>query len=379
MKIYIDENMPHGRDFFASFGEVITFSGRDVTAQQIKDADILLVRSITKINKDLLALNSTIKFIGTATIGTDHIDLDYLQQRNIPFASAPGCNKISVAEYVLSVLLVLSERRQFDLINKTVAIVGAGNTGSAVYECLTGLGINCILYDPPLQNSGDERIFCDFETVLQADVISLHVPKTMQGDHKTFHLFDDKILKQLKTDQILINACRGEVIDNQALLALAIQKKAPILALDVWEHEPNIEKALLPFVDLATPHIAGYSLDGRARGTEMLYHAFCQLFNFPVTLKSNDFMAKSRIQQITISSSLTIDLLKSLVHLIYDVRRDDALFRSKVNQTNGFDQMRKNYPERRELATLSINFTEFTEHNSNLIDLNKIGFTVNNK
>ena len=379
MKIYIDENVPYGKNFFDSFGEIITFSGRDVTPEQVKDADILLVRSITKVDQTLLSLNDKIKFVGTATIGTDHIDLDYLQKRNIAFSSAPGCNKISVAEYVLSALLVLAESKQFELVDKSVAIVGAGNTGSAVYQCLTGLGVRCKLYDPPLQAAGDTRAFCEFSDVLTSDIISLHVPKTMQGPFKTFHLFDESVLQQLNPEQILINACRGEVIDNQALLTLATQQKTPTLVLDVWENEPNIEKALLPFVMLATPHIAGYSLDGRVRGTEMLYQALCQYLKSETLLKSNDFIVKAKISQTDIQSSLTPELLKSLVHLIYDVRRDDALFRSKVNQINGFDQMRKNYPERRELSTLSVNFIDPSHQHSKTINLNKIGFTVTNK
>lgn len=379
MKIYIDENMPHGKDFFNSFGEVITFSGRDVTAEQLKDADILLVRSITKVNEGLLALNERIQFVGTATIGTDHIDQAYLKQRNIAFSSAPGCNKISVAEYVLSALLILAERKQFVLNDKTVAIVGAGNTGSAVYECLTAVGVACKLYDPPLQAAGDQREFCEFDDVLDADIISLHVPKTMDGEYKTFHLFDQDVLQKLNREQILINACRGEVVDNQSLLSLAQQEKAPILVLDVWENEPNIEKALLPYVELATPHIAGYSLDGRVSGTEMLYQALNQHLNVSPTLNSLDFKDKANIAEITISASISAELLKSLVHLIYDVRRDDALFRAKVNDLNGFDQMRKNYPERRELSTLTLTLIDTISPSSKAIDLNRIGFTVNKK
>ena len=377
MKIYIDENMPHGKDFFCGFGEVITFSGRDITAEQLKDADILLVRSITKVNQALLCLNENIKFVGTATIGTDHIDLEYLKLRNIAFSSAPGCNKISVAEYVLSALLVLAETKQFTLTDKSVAIVGAGNTGTAVYQCLTALGVCCKLYDPPLQAAGDSRDFCDFSDVLSADIISLHVPKTMQGPHKTFHLFDKSVLEQLTQQQILINACRGEVVDNHALLTLALAKKAPILVLDVWENEPNIEQALLPFVELATPHIAGYSLDGRVRGTEMLYQALVKYLNVSPALNSKNFKAAANISQISVSPIITPELLKSLVHLIYDVRRDDALFRTKVNQKNGFDLMRKNYPERRELSTLTLNFTDPLNQNLKIIDFNQIGFTVN--
>ena len=379
MKIYIDENIPYGHEFFKGVGEVVTFSGRDVTAEQVKSADVLLVRSITQVNESLLALNKKIKFVGTATIGTDHIDVTYLQKRGIAFSSAPGCNKVSVAEYVLSALLVLSENKQFNLIDKTVAIVGAGNTGTAVYQCLTAIGVSCVLYDPPLQLAGDNRIFGDFSQVLSADIISLHVPKTMTGDFKTFHLFGEKVLNQLTPAQILINACRGEVIDNAALLTLAKTGNGPTLVLDVWENEPNIDKALLPFVALATPHIAGYSLDGKVRGTEMIYQALCKLLNINPDLKSNDFISHSNIKQITVAHPFDTELLKPLVHLIYDVRRDDALFRNKVNEQDGFDNMRKHYIERRELSTLSIHFSENFNHKLSSIDLNQLGFTVNNK
>ncbi|TEW52949.1 4-phosphoerythronate dehydrogenase [Psychromonas algicola] len=376
MNIFIDENIPYGHAFFKRFGDVTTFSGRGVTPEQVKNADVLLVRSITQVNQSLLALNKKIRFIGTATIGTDHIDLEHLQQRNITFSSAPGCNKVSVAEYVLSSLLVLAEKQQFHLQDKTVAIVGAGNTGSAVYQCLSGLGVNCILYDPPLKAAGDKREFCEFEDVLKADIISLHVPKIKDGPFKTIHLFDKRVLEQLNSQQILVNACRGEVIDNKALLNLALIEKTPTLVLDVWENEPNIEKKLLPFADIATPHIAGYSLDGKVRGTEMLYHAFCKHLQVEPISKSTDFMVKANISEIKIEQTITAELLKSLVHLIYDVRRDDALFRKKANQSQGFDNMRKNYPERRELSTLNLTFSDTVKQN---LVLNKIGFTVNNK
>jgi len=379
MQIYIDENIPYGIDFFKGFGDVITFSGRDVTAEQIKSADVLLVRSITQVNESLLKLNQQIKFVGTATIGTDHIDLEYLDKRGIKFSSAPGCNKISVAEYVLSALLILSEKQQFNLTEKTVAIVGAGNTGSAVYKVLTAMGVACKLYDPPLRNSGDPRQFCDFSDVLAADIITLHVPKTLQGEFKTYHLFNHDVLSQLSPEQVLINASRGEVVDNAALLILATQAKTPTLVLDVWENEPDINKALLPFVELATPHIAGYSLDGKVRGTEMLYHSLCKLLSKTPSLSSHDFIDSANIQEILLNDDLTLDLVKPLVHLIYDVRRDDALFRKKVHETNGFDQMRKNYIERRELSTLTLNFSAKMDHTLSAIDWQQLGFTLSNK
>ncbi|GLS91515.1 erythronate-4-phosphate dehydrogenase [Psychromonas marina] len=355
MKIYIDENIPYAKQFFSDFGELHFFSGRTVTAEQLIDADILLVRSITNVDEKLLHLNKCLKFVGTATIGTDHIDQQYLQQRDITFNSAPGCNKISVAEYILSSLLVLAEKMQFQLVDKTVAIVGAGNTGSAVYERLNALGLNCKLYDPPLQLAGDNRAFCSFDEVINADIISLHVPKVSVGDYPTVHMFDANVLKQLNHKQILLNASRGEVIDNQALLKMAKAGLQPTLVLDVWEHEPTIEKALLPFVEIATPHIAGYSLDGKARGTEMLYHALCQKVGVNITHKAQDFVVKPAISDVTIEEIITQPILKKLIHLIFDVRRDDALFRQMIDQDDGFDIMRKTYSERREMSTLSVN------------------------
>jgi len=355
MKIYIDENIPYAKQFFSDFGELHFFSGRTVTAEQLKDADILLVRSITNVDKKLLHLNKCLKFVGTATIGTDHIDQQYLQQRDITFSSAPGCNKISVAEYILSSLLVLAEKMQFQLADKTVAIVGAGNTGSAVYERLNALGLNCKLYDPPLQLMGDKRAFCSFDEVINADIISLHVPKVSGGDYPTVHMFDEKILNRLSNKQILLNASRGEIIDNQALLKLAKAGLQPTLVLDVWEYEPTIEKALLAFVEIATPHIAGYSLDGKARGTEMLYHALCQKVGVNIIHKAQDFVVNPAISDVTIEEVITQPILKKLIHLIFDVRRDDALFRQMIDQDDGFDIMRKTYSERREMSTLSVN------------------------
>ncbi len=354
MNIYIDENIPYAEAFFTDLGNLHFFPGRTVTAEQLEDADVLLVRSITQVNEQLLSLNSSLKFVGTATIGTDHIDQSYLKKRGIKFSSAPGCNKISVAEYILSSLLVLAEKQQFKLTDKTLAIVGAGNTGSAVWQRLNALGLNCKLYDPPLQNAGDKRDFCTFDEVLKADIISLHVPKTAHGAYPTVHMFDEQVLKQLTAKQILLNASRGEVIDNKALLKLAQQGLHPTLVLDVWENEPNIEKQLLPFVEIATPHIAGYSLDGKVRGTEMLYQALSALLDIEAKHRLKEFVALPAINKISISQSMDQTLLKSLMHLIFDVRRDDALFRQMIDQVDGFDTMRKTYQERRELSTLTV-------------------------
>ena len=374
MNIYIDENIPYAKMFFSEFGTLHFFSGRDVTPETLQYADVLLVRSVTQVNKEILKLNKCLKFVGTATIGTDHIDQAYLKSRNIAFSSAPGCNKISVAEYVLSTLFVVAEKEHFELKTKSVAIVGAGNTGTAVYDRLTAMGMDCVLFDPPLEHAGDPREFCDFSTVLKADIISLHVPKIKAGEHPTFHLFNEEILGKLTTDQILINASRGEIVDNQALLSLCKENKAPILVLDVWENEPNIEQQLLPFVRIATPHIAGYSLDGKVRGTEMLYQSLCQVLSIKQTHLLEQFIPKANISHVSINTSLDFTLLKSLMHLVYDVRRDDVLFRQKVADKHGFDTMRKNYSERRELSSLTI-----TSKINQQTLLSKLGFSIENK
>ena len=372
MNIYIDENIPYARDFFTEHGCLHFFSGRKVSAEQLIDADVLLVRSITQVNEKLLRLNKKLKFVGTATIGTDHIDQAYLKKRGIVFSSAPGCNKVSVAEYILSSLLALAEQQQFNLSAKSIAIVGAGNTGSAVYRRLNAMGMNCKLYDPPLQLAGDKRQFCTFKQVLESDIISLHVPKVVQGPFPTVHMFDQAVLSQLSNRQILLNAARGDLIDNQALLKLAEQGLTPTLVLDVWENEPHIDRQLLPYVAIATPHIAGYSLDGRVRGTEMLYQALCDFLQLKVNYTTADFVHSADINRVCISKKIDQPLMKSLMHMIFDVRRDDALFREVIEDVDGFDTMRKTYQERRELSTLTV---ESSVEQNTLLQL--LGFSTN--
>lgn len=363
MKIYFDENMPFASEFFSDFckpGDLIPFSGRDLNAQQIIDADVLLVRSITQVNEALLKNNKKLTFVGTATIGMDHIDQTYLAKRNIKFHSAPGCNAISVAEYVISSLVILTERYQLDLTQLTVGIVGGGNTGTRLSEKLTALGIEYKICDPILeQNQDDKRLFSSLEDVLSCDVISLHVPKVIDGDYPTYHLLDEKRLQQLKQDQILISACRGEVIDNKALLALKKQGHSVKVVLDVWEGEPDVLTPLIEYTEIATAHIAGYSLEGKARGTEMLYQALCehikqeQHINIERKYQLVNFLPPATISSVKLNQEFNEVILNQLVKMVYDVRRDDAIFRQKLS-TEGFDSLRKNYPVRREFSAVQV-------------------------
>ena len=357
MKILFDENMPFARKFFSELNgkpqQVLPFKGRELTAEQVADADVLLVRSITQVNEQLLANAKQLKFVGTATIGVDHIDQSYLKKCGISFSSAPGCNAISVAEYVVSTLVVLAERYQFSLTDKTVGIVGAGNTGSRLSQKLDALGIRYKLCDPLLEAAGDNRDFSSLEEVLNCDIVSLHVPLTRQGEYATYHLLDKNRLSKLHDQQILINACRGEVIDNQALLALKQQGHGLTLALDVWEGEPNVLTKLIPYADIASAHIAGYSLEGKARGTEMLYQALCQELDIPCQKQLASYLPKPSIGRVKINQNFDEILLNQVVKMVYDVRRDDAIFRHQLPRF-GFDHIRKTYPARREFSSMVV-------------------------
>jgi len=363
MKIFFDENMPYAKEFFSDFcqeGDLVPFTGRDLTAEQIADADVLLVRSITQVNEVLLKNNKNLSFVGTATIGLDHVDQEYLAKRNIAFHSAPGCNAISVAEYVISSLVVLAERYLLDLSQLSVGIVGGGNTGTRLSEKLTALGIPFKICDPHLErNKSDTRLFSSLEEVLSCDVISLHVPKIVNGDHPTYHLLNEERLKNLKDNQILISACRGEVIDNQALLLLKQQGHGLKVVLDVWEGEPEVLMSLIEYTEIATAHIAGYSLEGKARGTEMLYRALCQHIkehkntDVEVKYQLTNFLPSANISSITLNQEFNEVLLNQLVKMVYDVRRDDAIFRQQL-LSQGFDSLRKNYPTRREFSAVQV-------------------------
>jgi erythronate-4-phosphate dehydrogenase len=334
MQIIADENIPYAHQAFAEFGEVRTIVGRNLTAADLNDAEILLVRSVTKVNAQLLAASS-IRFVGTATIGLDHIDLNYLQQQAIGFASAPGSNATSAAEYVVSAMLIMAERQGFQLSDKSVGIIGCGNVGSRVLKKLTALGMTCFVYDPPLGK------ISDLKNVLAADIISLHVPLSKDGNYPTYQLVNEQFLASLRNDVILINTSRGDVVDENALLKRLTTCPNMQVILDVWQAEPNINQSLLQRAALATPHIAGYSFDGKVRATEMLYKAACNFFKKPPTWQA----------EMPSPSHLYVSDIHTAVMASYDVRRDDAELRRRTSE---FDKLRKNYPVRREFSCIEI-------------------------
>ena len=373
MKILADQNMPLVEQYFADFGEVERFDGRKLTAEQLIDVDVLLTRSVTQVNNELLAQANKLCFVGTATIGVDHIDTQLLNEKNIAFSSAPGCNAIAVAEYVISSLFALSQENARPLSGQTIGIVGVGNIGSCLAQKLKALNVTVLLCDPVKHEQGllHEHVPLD-ELLAKSDVVTFHVPLIKSGKHKTLHMMNKARLKSLKPGLTLINASRGDVIDNQALLEVMESGADLDLVLDVWEKEPNILTELLEHVRYASVHIAGHTLEGKARGTQILYQKLCELNNVEATKSLDEFLPVPAITQATLTQSYSEADIARLVHLIYDVRRDDGiLLRSLAKE--GFDTLRKNYPVRREFSTLVLK-----GESQQLEALEQLGFTITN-
>lgn len=354
MKILVDENMPYARELFSRLGEVKAVPGRPIPVEALTDADALMVRSVTKVNEALLG-DKAIKFVGTATAGTDHVDQPWLQQAGIGFSAAPGCNAIAVVEYVFSALLMLAERDGFALTDRTVGIVGVGNVGGRLQKRLDALGIKTLLCDPPRADNGDEGDFRTLEELVEnADVLTFHTPLYKEGAYKSLHLADEALIRRLKPGTILINACRGPVVDNAALLSRLEAGQDLSVVLDVWEPEPDLNLALLAKVDLGTSHIAGYTLEGKARGTTQVFEAYSQFIGQPQEVALSSLLPAPEFDHITLHGPLDQPTLKRLVHLVYDVRRDDAPLRKVAGIPGEFDKLRKNYLERREWSSLTV-------------------------
>ena len=360
MKIYYEDSMPYAAEFFSELGECEVFSHKTINADMLADADVLLVRSTTKVDEQLLLKNKQLQFVATATAGTDHVDQHYLASQNIPFISAGGCNAVAVAEYVLSAILVMSKRLNWQLVDKTVGIVGAGHVGSALARVLTVLGIKHKLCDPLLADAGDAREFVSMKNIMQCDVISLHVPWVKDGPYPTQNLFNKVRLAALQDNQILINACRGEVINNQAALALFEQGKSLNLVLDVWENEPSINLDLIPHTALATAHIAGHTIEGKARGTEMLYLALCKHLGIQADKKLSDYLPKAQPSPIKVSGKEDFwQVLHQLVLNVYNIETDDQYFRANMHSADQFRYIRKHYPIRREFSAIALKTGNF--------------------
>lgn len=359
LTIVVDENIPAAEACFGTLGTVLRKPGRTLSAEDVRDADVLVVRSITPVNEVLLA-GSNVRFVGTATIGVDHVDQDYLRRQGIGFASAPGCNAQSVVDFVMSALLALETMRDFSLDGKSLGIIGLGNVGSRLRTVAQRLGLEVLACDPPLQAQGMTGLVSPDEA-WQADIVSLHVPYVREGDYPTVYLGDYQRLSRLVPNAVLINTARGAVVDNRALSNVLHERSDLAAVLDVWEGEPLVNRELASQVDIATPHVAGYSHDGKIRGTFMIYQALCEFLRQPVQLREQDLIAPALDIVLDFSSEHTDKPARAydVVRRVYDIQEDDLGLRSSLQQererrAEGFDALRKHYRVRREFATVQL-------------------------
>jgi len=359
MKIVADANIPFVRECFSSIGEVEVTGGRQITPEVVADAEVLLVRSITKVGADLLA-GSKVRFVGTATIGFDHIDIDFLRRNNIGFASAPGSNANSAAEYVIAGLLEIGRKYDIDLEEKSIGIIGVGNVGGRVARKCAALGMEVRLNDPPLQRQTDDAKYLPLEELSACDFITMHTPLTFDGPDKTYHLANGSFFQSLEEGCVFVNASRGGVVDSGALEATMQSGRLKAVVLDVWEKEPNIDTNLLKMVDIGTPHIAGYSLDGKIAGMIMIYKSTCDYFGLEPEFDVEDFLPEPAVPQLTLDSKAAErDVLAMAVRQVYSIDRDDAALRrikDEPAEKRGifFDGLRKNYPVRREFHNTTV-------------------------
>ena len=380
MKIVADTNIPYVAECFSSIGQVQVISGRDINKVVVADADILLVRSITPVFADLLT-GSKVRFVATATIGFDHVDVGFLRHNAIGFASAPGSNANSAAEYVIAAILEIAQKHNITLEGKSIGIIGVGNVGSRVMKKCQALGMEVLLNDPPLYRQTDDPRYLQLQELFDCDFITLHTPLTFEGIDKTFHLANENFFNSLKKDYVFINASRGGVVDSKALTDSIQAKYLKAVVLDVWENEPNIDTGLLEMVDIGTPHIAGYSLDGKIAGMIMIYKSVCEYFGIEHEHNASDFLPEPEVKTIELPDSKKMDqeLVLDTVRKVYDISRDYANLRQiskepEQNRGKFFDNLRKNYPVRREFQNTKV---KVKDANSSLANkLCGIGFDV---
>ncbi|HEY5718499.1 MAG TPA: 4-phosphoerythronate dehydrogenase PdxB [Motiliproteus sp.] len=349
MKIVHDENIPYAAEFFAPLGQLLPCDGRSLNAAKVADADVLLVRSVTPVTAALLS-GSRVRFVASATIGTDHVDQVWLASQGIAFANAPGCNAHGVVDYVLSALWQLAEGEWSRIAARRIGVVGVGNVGGRLVERLEALGLNCWRCDP-LRAEREGGAFYNLDQLLEhCDLICLHTPLTRDGAHPTQHLMNAERLARLLPGSWLINAGRGPVVDNQALKRLLPRRPDLRVVLDVWEPEPAVDPALVSAVQIATPHIAGYSLEGRCRGTEMIYLALCRHLGMTPQVSLAALLPVGPELRLTASDS---DPIGRALRSCYQQQGDDARFREMVAAgalPAGFDRLRRDYPLRREFS-----------------------------
>jgi erythronate-4-phosphate dehydrogenase len=373
MKVVADDKIPFLKGVLEPFANVVYVPGKGIDQHMLKDADALIVRTRTRCDEKLLK-GTPVKFVGTATIGYDHIDTTWCEQHGIVWKSAPGCNANSVNQYIASTLVHLSERFRFSLKDRSLGVVGVGNVGSKVVHTAEMLGMQVYLCDPPRERAEGPCGFISLDGIIrECDIITFHVPLNRTGTDSTYHMIDQELLNSLNHGTFIINTSRGEVANGEKLKEALRQGRISGAVLDVWEKEPDIDRELLNLCCQATPHIAGYSADGKAMGTAMVIHELSRLFNLGLEYWQASLVPEpaDALIRIDCNGLSNEEILKKAIKCTYDVREDDL----KLRQSPGdFEKQRGAYPPRREFNAYTLQLL----HGSKEIEriCRKTGFKV---
>lgn len=360
MKIVCDSNMPYVAEAFGTLGEVYLQDGRLISAAEVAEAEVLITRSTTKVNAELLD-GSRVRFYGSGVIGTDHIAIPWLEERGIVWSGAPGCNAESVANYVSAALLWLAGRAGFELRGKVLGVVGAGNVGRRVVRHAAALGMEVLVCDPPRKRDrGDieAQSFVELEQIVEeADIVTLHVPLTREGEDATWHMLNRERMGRLKQGAVLVNAARGGIVDNQALLE-ALGGRVAHAVLDCWEGEPDYCLELQRRVEIATPHIAGHSFEGKVNGTAIVYRKACEFFGVEPTFDFALPPPPVSELRVDVRGRSSEDVLREAVMRVCDIEGDSERFKGagggECERRQEFDRQRGSYPMRREFASTRV-------------------------
>lgn len=368
MKIIADKNIPFLKGAIEHYGDVTFLPGIDFTYDSIKEADTLVVRTVTRLNEKILK-NTNIKLICTATIGFDHIDTKYCEENNITWKNAPGCNSGSVEQYIISSLIIIARKRGFLLKNKVIGIIGVGNVGKKVARACEILGMKVLLNDPIREQAEENNDFVSIEEIQkEADIITFHVPLTKEGPYKTFHMADHDFFLSLRKHPIIINSARGSIVETNAIKEALRKERISGAIIDCWENEPEIDLEYMNLVDIATPHIAGYSADGKANATRMSLENIANFYNLdktPISKVKAPDPANPYIDMNGYVSSK--NKIENIILKTYNPLLDYARF---MEAPERFSWLRSDYPLRREYHAYTVDHTDRADREI----LDRLGF-----
>lgn len=373
MKIIIDDKIPYIKGALEPFAEVVYLPGNKTTAEVVKDADAIITRTRTICNQQLLE-GSNVKFIATATIGFDHIDTEFCKTAGIEWTNAPGCNAESVNQYIASALFSWSMRHRKDLAGLTIGIVGVGNVGSKIARTCEILGMKVLLNDPPRERLEGSQNFVTLEKIQrEADIITFHVPLNMEGADKTHHMGNEDFFQNLDKKPLIINSCRGEVIDTEAIYEAIEANDVNAFIADCWENEPNIDLELLNQSEFGTPHIAGYSKDGKANGTKMSVQAVSRFFKLEIDNwePENVELPENTTIEIDGNQRREYSILAEAILSTYDIETDNDALRESPNL---FEKLRGDYPVRREFDSYTLKVKNVQKETVKKLEL--LGFKI---